>query len=878
MPLSAGSRLGPYEILSVAGAGGMGEVYKARDTRLDRSVAIKVLPSELAAEPQFRERFDREARAISQLTHPNICTLYDVGNQDGTAYLVMELLDGQTLATRLAKGAIPADEALAIAIQIGEALAAAHRAGLVHRDLKPGNVMLTKTGAKLLDFGLAKPSGVTLTTPAGMTAMPTTPAAMTAQGAIVGTFQYMAPEQIEGRDADARTDLFALGCVMYEMLSGRKAFEGKSHASLIGAIMHAEPPSLTTVSPLMSPALDRIVRKCLAKDPEARWQSARDFVDELRWIADSTGRAPASSVSKPRRARAVLPWGIAAVTTIAAVGTGALAVRRSPPEGAASVIRFVIPMADGWALGRAPAPLAISPDGRHIAFQAVMVNGTSQIWLRSLDSAESHAVQGTEGGDMPFWSSDSQWIGYYLRSSQQLRKAPLVGDQTQLIGEAANPLGATWGPDGSIVYGTTRGLRRVPAGGGTSVALTTVQSREGSSHDRPWFLRDGRHFLFNAFAIGLMLGSLDVPAYRETVLGGVGIGVYSVVDDDVLFQRGQTIMLQHLNPRALTAAGEPTPLMSGVAMFYATPSVLVFQPSRVGGTDELRWFDRGGKAQSVLGERGDYSNVELSPDTSHVAVATRDPRANIRNIWIYDSARGIPQRFTFGAGDERTAIWSPDGKTILYNRRLYRAGGSSSIGIDFYTKAADGSGDESPLLVDGISKDPLSWAPDGQHLLYRASGEGTQNDLYVLPMSGDRKPTPFSVTPFDEQDGRISPDGRWVAYSTDETGQMEVYVSRFPSGGGKARVSVAGGTHPRWRRDGKELFYVSNDSLMMAANVTPASDAVRVDGTRALFSVHTPFQPGYVYDVTPDGQRFLVITDVGVQPPLTVVTNWRAGK
>jgi len=852
----------------------MGEVYKARDTRLDRAVAIKVLAADFAADPQFRERFDREARAISQLTHPNICTLHDVGDHEGTAYLVMELLDGQTLEARLARAGLQIGEALTIAIQIGEALAAAHRAGLVHRDLKPGNVMLTKSGAKLLDFGLAKATG-SVQSAGGVSMAVTTPPAMTAQGTIVGTFQYMAPEQIDGHEADARTDIFAFGCVLYEMFAGKKAFEGKSHASLIGAIMHAEPEPLSMVSPLMPASLDRVVRKCLAKDPDARWQSARDLVDELKWIADGGGSA-ASSSSAPVAARASaartwLGWAIAGVATLAAVTLGAIALNRTSAAPPAPRTRFTIAVPEGVALGSSPAVLSVSPDGTRIVFAAVNRNDLRQLWLRPLDATSASPIPHTEGASWAFWSPDGRWIGYYNLATSQLMKTDGIGGQSQVICNAATPQGASWNADGVIVYGSPSGVYKVPASGGTPVAVTKVGQGEGG-HQNPTFLPDGQHFLFSVFAGGLFVGSIDGSAPRE-VGHGLGGGHRLVGDELLSVRRGVELISQHVDTRRMTLTGEPIPVgVADAGTYDASAQTLVYLARLDGGVHELTWFDRSGRGAGVLGDRGDYSNVELSPDGARFSIAVLDPRVRTRDIWIVDVSRGVRQRSTFSATEERTAVWYPDGKRLLFNRR------DKGSPIEFYQKAADGSGPEEPVLVDGVSKDPLSWSPDGRFLLYRASGATTTNDLWVLPTFGDRKPFPFSATPFDEQDGRVSPDGRWVAYSTDESGQMEVYVARFPSGSGKTRISTAGGTHPRWRRDGKELFYLSLDNKVTAVDIRGAAEDVRVGDTHPLFTIHAPVQAGYNYDVTPDGQRFIVIADVGATPALTVVTNWKPAK
>jgi Tol biopolymer transport system component len=512
----------------------------------------------------------------------------------------------------------------------------------------------------------------------------------------------------------------------------------------------------------------------------------------------------------------------------------------------------------------------VSPDGASVVFAAVNRSDLTQLWLRPLDAIEARPIPNTEGASGAFWSPDGQWIGFFSTTNKQLRKTNVSGLQSQVISDQVSALGASWGRDGIIVFGSSAGIHKVAASGGTPVAVTTPAVTDGN-HIGPTFLPDGRRFLFVIFGRGLYVGSVDGAAPREVATGMVSL--YRLAGEELLTVRGGALVSQHLDMRTLTLTGESTnALAGGVGAFSVSPSVLAYQSQRDGGVHELEWFARSGRPAGALGDRADYSNVELSPDGTHVATAVLDPRARTRDIWIYDVARGIRQRFTFGAGEERTSVWSPDGQRVLFNAR------SAGVALDFFEKSADGSAREEPVLVDGVSKDAQSWSSDGRYLLYRASGATTANDLWVLPTFGDRKPFPFSVTLFEEPEGRIAPDGRWAAYSSNESGQMEVYVARFPGGGGKARVSTAGGSHPRWRRDGKELFYVSLDNKITAVDIENRLEAPRIGEARALFAVHVPAQAGYLYDVTPDGQRFLVNTDVGVIPPLTVVTNWKPAK
>ena len=531
----------------------------------------------------------------------------------------------------------------------------------------------------------------------------------------------------------------------------------------------------------------------------------------------------------------------------------------------------MIPMPDGVMLSQSPAALSVSPDGGAIVFAGVSRTDFRQLWLRPLDAAETLPIPHTEGALWPFWSPDGHSIGFYDVRTRQLKKTDLSGAQVEVVCDFAGPLGASWSDAGVILFGSTSGIYKVPASGGTPVAVTTVAAGEGS-HQGPQVLPGGRHFLFTKFGQGLFAAAIDGSGQRE-IVAAAGNG-RRLAGGDLLIVRGTSLIAEHLDIRRIAVSGDPVTVGTADAgTFAASASVLVYQQRRNGGVHALAWFDRTGRPAGILGDRADYSNLELSPDGTRIATAVLDPALQTRDIWIYDVARGIRQRFTFGAGEERTPVWSPDGKRLLFNSR------EKGLSFAFYQKAADGSGAEEPVLLDATSKDALGWSPDGRYLLYRANSAGTSgNDLWVLPAFGDRKPFPFAATPFDEQDGRISPDGRWAAYSTDESGQMEVYVVRFPSGGGKARVSAAGGSHPRWRRDGKELFYVSLDNQLMAAGIAGAGDDVRVGDAAALFRIVPPAQPGYTYDVSADGQRFIVNTDLGGVPALNVVLNWKPAK
>jgi Tol biopolymer transport system component len=908
MALTTGTRLGPYEILSALGAGGMGEVYRARDTRLDRIVAIKILPEALAADPQFRERFEREARAISQLTHPHICTLHDIGRQDLTEFLVMEYLEGETLADRLTKGALALDQALTIAIQIASALDTAHRAVIVHRDFKPGNIMLTRSGgpssaptAKLLDFGLAKASAPAAG--AGLSMLPTTPPGLTAQGTILGTFQYMAPEQLEGQEADARTDIFAFGAVLYEMLTGKKAFEGKSHASLIGAILKDEPPAISTVQPHSPPALDRVVRKCLAKDPEARWQSAYDLRDELQWIAEARAHAEGSTpVVVKRSGHGRLAWVASGVCLTALLAVVALAragyFSQPPPD--AGTYRSTYALPEGLRFPPPPLPspygrFALSPDGRRLAFVATDVNGRVQLWVRALDTLVAEPLAGTDGALYPFWSPDSRFIAFVAQN--RLKKIGVSGGPPVTISEPAAGVRGAWNADDVILFNTSvRSLNRVSASAGASSPPTVLDVGQGERvHGLPFFLPDGRHFLYTAGnttanPASVYVASLDPQETSRLLLPGAVGAMYA--QGRVIFLRGTTLMAQSFDAGRRELMGDAAPIAEGIdvagglanagAFSVSASGVLAYQ-TRVGDVrSQLRWVDRGGRQLAALGETAVQNSLELSPDGARAAVSLLDLARNTRDLWIYDVVRGLRTRFTFDPTDELHPVWSPDGSHLAY--------GSTRKGtLDVYQRASTGGAGQEQALLEGPGNQYLtSWSPDGRFLMYFNGTGGsprTLQDLWVLPVVGAHKPTAFVQTEASEAEGRFSPDGRWVAYSSDESGRVEIYVAPFPGPGEKWQVSTSGGTQPRWRRDGKELFYLSLDNKVIAADVNGQAAAFTIGAVQTLFDARAitlpygQYSPGYCYDVSPDGQRFLINTAEGQTGaiPITLVVNWTAG-
>ncbi|HEV2297591.1 MAG TPA: protein kinase [Candidatus Acidoferrales bacterium] len=891
MSLSSGTKLGPYEIQAPVGAGGMGEVYRARDIRLDRTVAIKVLPAHLSGIPDQRQRLEREGRAVSALNHPHICTLFDVGHQDGTDYLVMEYLEGETLAQRLQKGPLPTDQLLRCAIEVADALEKAHRRGIIHRDLKPSNIMLTKSGAKLLDFGLAKPTAQA----AGLADTPTASKPLTAQGTIVGTFQYMAPEQLEGKEADARSDIFSFGAVLYEMATGKRAFEGKSQASLIAAILEHEPPPISQLQPMAPPALERVVRICLAKDPEERFQTAHDLRLQLEWIRDAGSQAglPAP-VAARRKYRELTLAAAAALAIAAAVFFGVSYFTHAPSESHA--IRAYVKPAPNSAFtsyNGGNAGFAVSPDGLRLAYVASMPDGKSVLWVRSLDSLQAQPLAGTDGAVLPFWSPDSHYIGFF--ADGKLKKIEAYGGPPLTLCDAPGGRGGTWNRDGTIVFAPffSTPLFRVSDAGGAATQITTVEhSRNESTHRWPYFLPDGRHFLFLAGnpltpadspTNSIMVGSLDS---KETKFLFHSRSNAIFASGHILFLRQNTLMAQPFDPKRLEFTGDALPVADQVedviprvqGEFSASEDgILTYSESGAAGSQQLIWYDRSGKQVGAVPGTDSYSDPHISPDGKELAFSLESPGGD---IWLYDIAREMKTRFTFGSGSSTrnmSQIWSPDGRRIAYTS--IRNGG---FGI--YQKAADGSGQEELLIKPGPDQlYPVDWSPDGKLILYM-NWETNGPVIWVLPMQGDGKPFMFNQsqetqTLSAQTTARFSPDGKWLAYTSSESGRFEVYVTPFPGPGGKWEVSTAGGWFPQWRRDGRELFYVSLDYKIMAAEVKGNGSSFEVGGVRPLFETRPYFglYTANLFDVTADGQRFIVPYEAQqTNSTMTLVANWPA--
>ena len=885
MALTSGNRLGPYEILAPLGAGGMGEVYRARDTRLDRIVAVKILPTHLADRAELRERFDREARTIASLNHPHICSLYDIGHQDGTDFLVMEYIEGETLGARLAKGPLPLDVVLQIGIEIADSLDKAHRKGVTHRDLKPANIMLTKSGSKLLDFGLAKLTHETSLAAGPFSQVPTAGDAITAQGTILGTLQYMAPEQLEGKEADARTDIFAFGVVVYEMATGKRAFEGKSQASLIAAILERDPPAMSSLQPMTPAALDRVIKKCLAKEPEKRWQAASDLADELRWIAEGGSQVYSSSVAssagiRPHGRRPLILSVVALL--LGAVIASLLFWGLRPSPLSRPVTRAVITLPPGQQLaGMASGPaVALSPDGTHLAYVAIQ-GGTQQLYVRAMDSLTASPIPGTEGAAEPFFSPDSQWLGFF--AGGKLKKVSLMGGAAQTLADALQPRGASWGSQGMIAFapGVPSFLQQVSDAGGASQPLTRFEKGEVAQR-WPEFLPGGKAVIFAASTAGFNWNNAQVAVQtlgtgeRRNLMQG-GMQPRYAVSGYLVYLRGATLMAMGFDPQRLTVTGAAVPVVEGVlqstlngAAQYSisvTGSLAYVAGGIQSAQRRLVWVNRNGAEQPVATPPRAYRGFRLSPDGRQVALAIEGQEVQ---TWLYDLSRETLTRLTFEGDLNLNPIWTPDGKRIAFN--------SNKEGVaNVYWQLADGSGRAERLTTSEDTQFPMSWSPDGQQLAFVEVSSTTGYDIWVLRLS-DRKAQPFLRTPFNESAPRFSPDGRWLAYISDESGRYEIYVQPYPGPGGKWQISTEGGTEPVWNPNGRELFYRSGNK-MMAAEIT-MQPGFSADKPRVLFEgpyVPTPFSfPNY--DVSRDGQRFLMLksSEAGEAAPtqINVVLNW----
>ena len=904
MAFAAGTRLGPYEILSPLGAGGMGEVYRARDTRLDRTVAVKVVASAIATDPDSRVRFEREARAVALLDHPHICAVYDVGQHDDVHYLVMQYLEGETLAARLARSSepLPLYEILTIGSQLADGLDRTHRAGVTHRDLKPSNVMLTKSGAraaglhaKLMDFGLAKLRGTTgLTARADVTQVATS-SPSTAVGTLVGTVHYMAPEQVEGREADARSDIWALGVLLYEMATGRRPFGGESAASIIGAILKDTPPPVCDRRPQVPRAFSHIVERCLAKDPDERWQSAADVAGELRWLATTGDEAAAASAPETTRPWERLMWIAVTIALVAALG---VLVRRPSDHAAVSgvaPVAFSIHPPEGGTFGSplasVPTPqFAVSPDGRQIAYVAAESDGIARLWLRPLDADEGRVLAGTEDAAYPFWSPDNRTVAFFAQRA--LKKVDVGGGPPQEISPATiNMRGGAWSTSGTIVFNpdTEVGLLRVSSAGGTPAPLLLAGKSWSGVARWPHFV-DDTHFLIqlrdDTEGRTIYIGSVEDAAITKLVTSDWSA---QASQGFLLFLNGTTLMAQPFASDGLSLTGEAIPLRSDVA--GATTGYGAFSASRTGvlayakaarTLGELRWFDRTGTPHERAAPAADYSDFRLSPDGARLAYSRVDPLTQAPDIWVLDLRRGGLERKTSHPLTEASALWSPTGDRLLYRSNR------GSTNNQLYVTTVGAAVTEPELVVsDAMLKAaqhsnaiPSDWSADGAWVAYSASTTKTGFDVWALPITGDRKPVLVAQSPFNEMQGVISPDSHWIAYASDQSGRYEVYVQAFPVGKETWTISKDGGSQPRWSRQGRELMYLRPDGMLMSA-ATQVGQTFAHSPATALFktalpTVVNPYRWGYVPSA--DGERILLaVPEQGsAKPAITVVTNWQA--
>jgi Tol biopolymer transport system component/predicted Ser/Thr protein kinase len=878
MTLESGARLGPYEIVDAVGAGGMGEVYKARDTRLDRTVALKVLPEHLAENPEFRVRLEREAKAVSSLSHPHVCALYDVGHDEGVDYLVMEFLEGESLAERLTKGPIPIEELLRVAIQIADALEKAHRSGIIHRDLKPGNIMLTREGAKLLDFGLAK-AEAGLAAAGDMTASPTASQPLTAAGTVLGTYLYMAPEQLECKEVDARTDIFALGAVLYEMATGQRAFSGESSASLIAGIMHQQPQPASQVQPMTPPALDRVIQTCLAKNPDDRWQTAHDVKLQLQWISEggSVVGLPAPVVAR-RKNRERLAWVAAAAAAVAAALFAVGFVLRAPQQP--RQVRFEIQPPVELSFVGSPR---LSPDGRMVAFFGTDESGITRIWVRPLDSMEARPLPGTETtvDTRPFWSPDSKHIGFF--TGTKLKRIPVDGGPSQTVCDADGADG-TWSTTGEIIYDGEADdpLHAVAAGGGIPKPVVEVDTEAGeTSLGWPEFLPDGRRFVYQLGSGGgersLMLGELGSD--EKTFLVEADSRAQFVEPGYLLYVREETLVAQPFNARTGKITGEPRPLADqvgastvGLADFSASRDGILAYRAEVGiDVRQLVWRDRAGRSTGVVGEPAMYGAMWLAPTGDRIAVDVYDPQSEQRDLWIHDLERGTASRFTFDPGFDIGPVWSPDGSRVVFSSNR----GESA---DLYMKDASGAGEVAELLVEEDELYASEWSRDGRYLMFLKRAANEPFDIWALPVDPPGEPFPVVESEFVDVRPDFSPDGRWFAYQSDESGRAEIYVRQFPGPGGKWQVSTNGGTEPQWSDDGSEIFYLDPGQHLVSVFVE-TGDTFRAGMPEVLFQARLyQRQQRSRYVVSADGQSFLMLSPMEThsQPPTRIVLNWTA--
>ena len=883
MTLVAGMHLGTYEISAKLGEGGMGVVYRARDTRLDREVALKFLPAGFADDPERHARFEREAKVLASLNHPHIAVLYGLEHLDGQHALVMELVEGEGLDERIARGAIPVDEALPIAVQIAEALEAAHEKGVVHRDLKPANVKVRPDGTvKVLDFGLAKAweEQAAASDPAHS---PTITGHHTRAGVILGTVAYMSPEQARGKPVDRRADIWAFGCVLYEMLTGRRLFEGETVSDVLAAVLTTE-PDWNLLPPTLPPSVRRLLGRCLERDQRQRLRDVGDArleLEDARAYPRVSGGTEGATVRKDTPGRRWLLWASLPAALAAGVAAGVLFPRGEPSGGV--VISSLMPPAGAeyYLGGKQPGPVSVSPDGTRIAFAARDEAHGVLLWVRALDTPDAVPLAGTENGSYPFWSPDGRSIGYF--ADGKLKRVEVVGGTPLALADAPFGKGGTWNAGGTILFAPSynSAIFRIPAQGGTPRPVTSLdRGRNQNSHRFPWFLPDGRHFLFLARASGgsgrpaneVMVGSLDGGEPRPMVATDNNAAYASGY---LLYTRERILMARRFDPVRLRVGADEFAVASGVAVLpgaafavfsVSRTGVLVYDRGTPGELEELVWLDRQGRRTGTLGPPGFYDEPRLSPDGRQVAVDKLDATTGRQDVWVVDTTRGIPTRLTTAESDSMGPVWLPDGRHLVFRTH---AGGF----LDLFERALDGGGGNTLLLTSDSDKEATSVSPDGRFLAFRSATSATGFDIWMLPMKGGGQPFPFLHSRFNENNARFSPDGRTVAYVSDESGRNEVYVVSFPGAAGKVRVSAEGGRMPDWSGDGKELFFLTADgSALMAAPVTHRAADIEIGTPVRLFQV--PFRNSAAYDAWQGRFLFPAEQDTIQRSPLTLVQGW----
>jgi serine/threonine protein kinase len=895
-----GKTISHYTVLEKLGEGGMGVVYKAEDTNLDRLVALKFLPEKLSATEEEQVRFVQEAKAAATLNHPNVCTVHDIQEYDAPLptgkqlFIVMEYVEGQTLRER--KQSVSLKQAIEIGIQIADGLAAAHEKGIVHRDIKPENIMIRKDGiVQIMDFGLAKLRGVSR---------------LTKEGSTLGTAGYMSPEQVQGLDADHRSDIFSLGVVLYELMTGQLPFKGVHETAVAYEIVNVDAAPMTSAKPEIDQSLDAIILECLAKEPDERCQSAKEVSKDLKRFKRESSRQKISRVTKAHQIqtpsavrppaelaaseqteamekskRNYLPWLLASLSFLGMVVV-AIFFLQSAPELQSIHASLLPPEGSKFHFyGEGAGPPVISPNGRRLAFVATSSDKKRLLWVRSLDASAAQPLTGTEGAKYPFWSPDNQYIGYFAGGN--LMKVDAASGPPIPICEALNGRGGAWHQDGTILVARAAGspISRVSADGGTPIEITKLDTaRREQTHRWPYFLPDGKHFLYLArtAVVGtqgeadvIYVSSIDTEVNKILMRSSANVAYAS---GHLLFMRGSTLMAHRFDTGDLELKGEAVSIADGVlndagfnlAVFSVSQNgVLVYQLGSAQAGSNLTIFDRSGEQQGVVGDITEFYTPRVSPDGKKIAVGTFDAKSRNQDIWIYDIERGIKTRFTFNLAVEFDVVWSPDGNQIVFDS--YRQGQR-----DIYQKSSSGAGNEELLYKSNKDNIPEGWSRDGRFIsLTVDGGSTTRGDIWVLPLMGDREPFLFLQTQFNEMHGQFSPDGRWLAYTSDESGRSEIYVRPFPGPGGKWQISIAGGTLPRWGHDGRELFYLGEDDKLMVAEIKATGSAINVTGVQPLFETR-PIRTGSVYDVFSDGKRFLVNTQIEpeVSSPITLVVNW----